>query len=95
VRAPRFKLPKFGTCRVCGCTDDNACDGGCWWTDGTHTLCSTCDGTAEDLAYTLRWVSTLIGKRSMPARFTKLAAKLAKDALARHARARQQAGERR
>lgn len=28
-------------CRICGCTDDNACDGGCWWVD-TSPLCSTC-----------------------------------------------------
>lgn len=42
-----------GTCRVCGCTDDNACvvppsgasdDGGdrCSWVDDDRTLCSFC-----------------------------------------------------
>lgn len=32
-------------CRVCGCTEWDACDGGCWWvTDpiGLGPLCSTC-----------------------------------------------------
>ncbi len=27
-------------CRVCGCTDDNACLGGCWWIE--PDLCSAC-----------------------------------------------------
>lgn len=31
-----------GICRVCGCTDDNACEEGCIWVDKEHTLCSTC-----------------------------------------------------
>lgn len=28
------------TCRVCGCTDDMACPGGCWWVE--PDLCSRC-----------------------------------------------------
>lgn len=28
------------TCRVCGCTDDVACEGGCWWVEAD--LCSQC-----------------------------------------------------
>lgn len=31
-----------GTCCRCGCTDNNACFAGCWWTDLTETLCSRC-----------------------------------------------------
>ena len=27
-------------CRVCGCTEDNACEGGCWWVE--DDLCSAC-----------------------------------------------------
>lgn len=27
-------------CRSCGCTDEQACPGGCWWVD--DDLCSTC-----------------------------------------------------
>lgn len=29
-------------CRRCGCTDDAACIGGCWWVAGD--LCSSCVG---------------------------------------------------
>jgi len=29
-------------CRECGCTDDHACPGGCWWVDAN--LCSRCAG---------------------------------------------------
>ena len=31
-----------GRCRVCGCTEDEACDGGCSWVDGDASLCTTC-----------------------------------------------------
>ncbi|GBF35432.1 chromosome partitioning protein ParB [Desulfocucumis palustris] len=31
-----------GTCRVCGCTDDAACPGGCYWVE--PDLCSRCAG---------------------------------------------------
>jgi hypothetical protein len=31
-----------GVCRVCGCDDDNACSGGCFWVDAEHMLCSQC-----------------------------------------------------
>lgn len=40
-------------CRVCGCTDDRACPGGCWWV--SWDLCSSCrddayrDSTPVDL----------------------------------------------
>ena len=27
-------------CRVCGCTDDQACEGGCYWVE--DDLCSSC-----------------------------------------------------
>jgi hypothetical protein len=29
-------------CRVCGCTDDHACEGGCYWVE--EDLCSACVG---------------------------------------------------
>lgn len=28
------------TCRMCGCTDDHACEGGCYWVE--EDLCSQC-----------------------------------------------------
>ena len=31
-----------GTCRRCGCTEINACLGGCWWADRSETLCNLC-----------------------------------------------------
>lgn len=30
------------SCRVCGCTDDRACPGGCAWLDARDDLCSAC-----------------------------------------------------
>lgn len=32
-------------CRECGCTDDHACEGGCWWV--SYDLCSACVGEVE------------------------------------------------
>jgi len=36
----------YGTCKICGCTDDNPCVhpdfGSCFWVDKTHELCSHC-----------------------------------------------------
>jgi len=29
-------------CRVCGCTDNRACPGGCYWVE--EDLCSACAG---------------------------------------------------
>lgn len=31
-----------GTCAVCDCSDEEACEGGCYWVDPEHRLCSTC-----------------------------------------------------
>lgn len=33
---------KPGVCRWCGCTEGNACPGGCSWADRACTLCSSC-----------------------------------------------------
>lgn len=30
------------TCEICGCTDLEACLGGCWWTSPTDDICSAC-----------------------------------------------------
>lgn len=35
----------LATCRVCGCTDAEACPGGCWWVPDPELLgdlCSSC-----------------------------------------------------
>lgn len=34
-----------GACRRCGCTDDRACPGGCYWVE--PNLCSACVDHAE------------------------------------------------
>ena len=31
-----------GICKICGCTDDHACSGGCSWANKEHTLCTSC-----------------------------------------------------
>jgi hypothetical protein len=31
-----------GCCRVCGCTNQYGCMGGCGWADTTKTLCTRC-----------------------------------------------------
>lgn len=43
----RAPLEPEGICRVCGCTDEWGCDGGCSWVDAEHTLCSECEGPAS------------------------------------------------
>lgn len=55
-------------CRVCGCTQDAACPGGCWWVPdllGAGRLCSTCSaagaGTADAVSVAL---AVLAGARS-------------------------------
>ena len=35
-----------GVCSVCGCTDEDACPGGCVWANASATLCSQCVGSA-------------------------------------------------
>ena len=38
-------------CRVCGCTQDNACPEGCEWVE--HDLCSACVGADPDVEHPL------------------------------------------
>jgi hypothetical protein len=54
-------------CRVCACTEHNACDDGCSWVkveSGSPPLCSACSGTAADLSETLKRADALLGKFS-------------------------------
>ena len=32
--------PTPGICMFCGCTEERACPGGCYWLDSTETVCS-------------------------------------------------------
>lgn len=43
--------PPAGVCRVCHCTDNDACDGGCSWVE--PTLCDTCAQAVFELINTL------------------------------------------
>lgn len=50
AKAARLLARMFGRrftmrCRVCGCTDDRACDGGCSW--ARPCLCSKCAGKGD------------------------------------------------
>lgn len=40
-------LDGFASCLICGCTEDNACPGGCAWVEQGPNgfLCSACDPT--------------------------------------------------
>jgi hypothetical protein len=40
--------PVVGVCRVCGCTDEEACEGGCSWVE--PDLCSACVDEANRAA---------------------------------------------
>lgn len=42
------------TCRICGCTDTQACEGGCWWV-GTD-LCSACRIPALSILQPWAWL---------------------------------------
>jgi len=35
-------------CRVCGCDDQHACEGGCSWVDGAD-ICSVCQAAVDAL----------------------------------------------
>jgi ParB family transcriptional regulator, chromosome partitioning protein len=41
TKAVAAKEATPGTCRYCGCTEDNACEGGCAWVDPQETVCSS------------------------------------------------------
>ncbi|WP_049974059.1 hypothetical protein [Azospirillum sp. B4] len=43
-RRPELAGIDVHACRGCGCTQDHACEGGCWWVE--EDLCSTCAGQA-------------------------------------------------
>ena len=50
-------------CRVCGCTEHNACDEGCSWVRverGSAPLCSACDGTSADFAEVLSRIDRVL-----------------------------------
>lgn len=55
---PVFDVRK---CRVCGCTDDRACVGGCFWVE--EDLCSACQAKAEEAAKTAQEIVDGVGEK--------------------------------
>lgn len=49
VPAPQ-EAAQVGRCRICGCTDDHACETPCSWADEAHTLCDNPDCVAKAAA---------------------------------------------
>jgi len=61
-------------CRVCGCTQQNACPEGCGWVqEPSYTfevmgpLCTACAGTPNDLAFIARLVAKLLEAKPLRA----------------------------
>lgn len=44
-------IEQSGVCRVCGCTNDRACEGGCTWANHGRTVCSACAFPHEELLF--------------------------------------------
>ncbi len=45
------KRPKKQKCIYCGCTQENACAGGCWWV--APNVCSNCEELFLNETYTM------------------------------------------
>lgn len=39
---PEGVEPRPGVCMICGCTEMQACEGGCYWVDCAEIICSAC-----------------------------------------------------
>lgn len=54
-----------GTCWVCGCTEEEACEGGCGWADPQQRVCTTCthEIAVEDLQELQRLLAAKKGRR--------------------------------
>lgn len=44
---PKHDRDGYLRCRVCGCTEREACAGGCGWEPGEHDLCTVCAAAIE------------------------------------------------
>lgn len=55
VREPRRDRDGLIRCRVCGCTEADACDPPCGWTPGEDDLCTSCCATVIVI---LTWIES-------------------------------------
>jgi ParB family transcriptional regulator, chromosome partitioning protein len=65
IRQNLLVTPREGACRVCGCTEDDACPDGCWWID--PDLCSQCEVRGKDVPAGTKRFTVVIGHRRLAA----------------------------
>jgi hypothetical protein len=73
-------------CRVCGCTEWQACSEGCWWVKvepEAKPLCSACSGTADDMADAVKRSVKLLDGPGQPRRKIDLAVAIGRAAIRR------------
>jgi hypothetical protein len=65
----RRRLSSEPACRVCGCTELNACEDGCSWVaveKRSDPLCSACAGTVNDLTEAMKRATSALGASGVP-----------------------------
>jgi hypothetical protein len=50
------------TCIYCGCSEAEACEGGCAWADETQTVCSICASAAQTAAELVKILGVVLTK---------------------------------
>ena len=79
----KIKVP---ACRICSCTELQACEGGCSWVSvevRSAPLCSACAGTTTDLMEALKRISKLSDISKGDFEVVREASRIAKAALVR------------
>lgn len=56
-------MPKSPACRVCGCTQERACRGGCSWVRDETLLCTACSGSGADFNHSINEALRLLKAR--------------------------------
>lgn len=73
-------------CRVCGCTEHNACADGCAWVkveNDSPPLCSACSGTTADMVEAVKRGTKMLSTSGMPRRMIDHAVIIGRAALRR------------
>lgn len=74
-------------CRICSCTEFNACEEGCFWVPVeklSAPLCSACSGTVSDLADAMKRATFALGASDLARARIKRAITITCAALKRH-----------